>query len=124
MRTSFPMIWGAAYITDEIKDLDLMTRNPLCKSCKNWIYDRDYDTGWQIRIRLSSEPYYSFEQIQNQIPNFGKYNNSNSETYVYDEKVIAHHLKSGSQVEADYTEDQVKEIVSRYIEWMWSQLYD
>jgi glycosyltransferase involved in cell wall biosynthesis len=124
MRTSFPMIWGAAYITDEIKDLDLMTKNPPCKPCKSWIHDRDYDTGWQIRIRLSNKPYYSFRQIQNQVPNLGKYNNGQSETYVYDTKVIAHHLRSGSQIEADYNEEQVKEIVGRYIEWMWNQLYD
>ena len=122
--TSFPMIWGGSYVTNEIKDLDLLTRNPRCESCKNWIHDRDYDTGWQIRIRLSNKPHYSFRQIQNQVPNFGRYNDRESETYVYDTKVIAHHLRSGSQIEEDYKEEKIKEIREKYTEWMWSQLYD
>jgi hypothetical protein len=121
--TSFPMPWGAAYITDEIKDLNLMAKSSFCEKCKTWTYDRDYDTGWQIRVRLSNKPYHAFRQVLNQIPDFGKYNTGYSQTYVYDEKVIAHHLKAGSQVEGTYTEQQVVEIQKKYTEWIWNQLH-
>ena len=122
--TSFPMPWGAAYITEEIRDLNLMAKTSICEKCKTWIYDRDYDTGWQLRIRLGNKPHHAFRQIQNQVPNLGKYNTGYSQTYVYDTKVIAHHLKGGSQIEGSYTEEQVKEIRGKYTEWIWSQLYD
>ena len=118
------MPWGAAYITEEIRDLNLMTKTSICEKCKIWIYDRDYDTGWQLRIRLGNKPHHAFRQIQNQVPDLGKYNTGYSQTYVYDTKVIAHHLKGGSQIEGSYTEEQVKEIRGKYTEWIWSQLYD
>ena len=121
---TFPMPWGAAYITDEIRDLNLMAKSSFCEKYGTWVYDRDYDTGWQIRIRLGNKPHQAFRQVLNQVPDLGRYNTGYSQTYVYDTKVIAHHLKGGSQIEGSYKEEQIEEIRSKYIEWMWSQLYD
>jgi hypothetical protein len=122
--TSFPMPWGAAYITEEIRDLNLMAKTSICEGCKTWIYDRDYDTGWQLRIRLGNKPHHAFKQVLNQVPDLGKFNTGYTQTYVHDEKVIAHHLKGGSQIETNHTKEQVKEIKNKYTEWMWNQLYD
>jgi glycosyltransferase involved in cell wall biosynthesis len=121
---TFPMPWGAAYITDEIRDLNLMAKSSFCEKYGTWVYDRDYDTGWQIRIRLGNKPHQAFRQVLNQVPDLGRYNTGYSQTYVYDTKVIAHHLKGGSQIEGSYTEEQILEIRGKYTEWMWSQLYD
>lgn len=122
--TGFPMPWGAAYIIDEIRDLNLIAKSSFCEKCKTWIWDRDYDTGWQLRIRLGNKPHQAFRQVLNQVPDLGRYNTGYSQTYVYDTKVIAHHLKGGSQIEGSYKEEQIEEIRSKYIEWIWSQLYD
>lgn len=125
--TDFPMPWGAAYITDEIRDLNLMSKSCFCERSRTLVYDKEYDTGWQLRIRLGNKPHQAFRQVHNQVPDLGRYNTGyigHSQTYIYDGKVIAHHLKGGSQIEANFTEEQVKEIRGKYIEWMWSQLYD
>jgi glycosyltransferase involved in cell wall biosynthesis len=122
--TNFPMPWGAAYITEEINDLDLIVKTSICEKCNILVYDKMYDTGWQLRIRLSNKPHHAFKQVLNQIPNLGRYNTSWSQTYIHDNKAIAHHFKSGSQIERTYNEQQVKEIREKYTDWMWNQLYD
>jgi hypothetical protein len=122
---SFPMPWGAAYITDEIRDLDLRSKCHPCDKCHAWVSDLDHGTGFQLRIRLKNKPHHAFKKVLNQIPDLGKLNNTGySQTYAYDTKAIAHHLKGGSQIEETYTKEQVEEIRSKYTEWMWSQLYD
>jgi len=114
----FPAIWGIACITNEIKDLNLMAKSSFCEKCKEWVYDRDYDTGWQLKIRLGNKPFHAFRQVANQVPDFGTYVNKNSQTYVFDEKVIAHHLKS-----ACFKSQNHKETNEKYINWIWNNIW-
>lgn len=123
--TTFPMPWGAAYKTKEIKDLNLMSKASHCEGCKKWIYDKDFDTGWQIRTRLQNKPHHAFKQIMSTVPDLGKHSYDwHPQTYAYDEKIIAHHLKGGSFVNPDLPKEELKEIRNKYTEWMWNQLYD
>jgi|694.fasta_scaffold02041_5 hypothetical protein len=122
---TFPMPWGAAYITDEIKDLDLRAKSHPCNKCNNWVYDRDYDTGFQLRIRLKNKPFFFFRESQkSSIPDLGKLNDMYSQTFVYDGRNIAHHLKGGSQPKEGQNRDELIAIKKKYTEWMWSQLWE
>lgn len=122
---SFPMPWGAAYITDEIKDLDLRAKAHPCDKCHNWVSDRDHGTGFQIRIRLKNKPFFFFRASKNnQIPDLGKLNTIYAQTFVYDEKNIAHNLNGGCQQKEGQNRDELIAIKKKYAEWMWSQLYD
>lgn len=57
------------------------------------------------------------------MPDLGKINHHWSQTFVYAEKNIAHHLKGGSQPD-DMDRDKLREIKYKYTDWMWSQLFD
>ena len=118
----FPMPWGSAYYKDEIVDLDLRSKAHYCKDCQKWIYDFYYDTGFQLRIRLKNKPYYGFKtRDASELPNYGAISEIKSQAFMNENKVIAYHLKGGSQMKQD---DNVEEIKKKYVEWMWNQLYD
>jgi glycosyltransferase involved in cell wall biosynthesis len=122
---SFPMPWGAAYITDEIRDLDLRAKAHPCDRCHTWTSDHDHDTGFQIRIRLKNKPFFSFRSSKNnQIPDLGKLNNIYAQTFVYDGRNIAHHLKDGCKIKEGQNRNEINEIKNKYTEWMWSQLWE
>jgi hypothetical protein len=122
---SFPMPWGAAYITDEIRDLDLRAKAHPCDKCHTWASDRDHDTGFQIKIRLKNKPFFFFRSSKNnQIPDLGKLNSIYAQTFVYDGRNVAHHLKDGCKIKEGQNRNEINEIKNKYTEWMWSQLYD
>lgn len=47
-----------------------------------------------------------------------------AQTFVYDEKNIAHNLNGGCQQKEGQNKDELNEIKKKYTGWMWSQLYD
>ena len=118
----FPMPWGSAYFTEEIKDLDLRSKAHFCKDCNKWIYDFYYDTGFQLRIRLKNKPFYSFKtKDASELPNYGVISEIKSQAFINENEIVAYHLKGGSQMKQL---ENVEEIKKKYVDWMWSQLHD
>lgn len=121
---TFPMPWGAAYILNDIKDLDLRSNFNYCEKCKKSTYEKMHDTGFQLRIRLGNYRFMSFKELlPHQLPNLGWKCKWPSQTFVHEEKIVAHHLKEGSQVQnLDSTE--LKNIKKNYCDWFWENLQD
>lgn len=116
----FPMPWGAAYILDDIKDLDLRSKHHYCHDCEKWLCDMYYDTAFRIRIRLGNTRYMSFgEVVPHCLPDFGWRSNFRSQSFVHDGYLIAHHLKEGSQMQGD-----LLEVKKKYCDWFWENLKD
>lgn len=118
----FPMPWGSAYYAEEIRDLDLRSKAHFCKDCNKWIYDFYYDTAFQIRIRLKNQSFYSFKSRKaNSLPNYGAVSEIKSQEFFHSDKIVAYHLKGGSQMTKNENKEDIKR---KYVNWMWSQLQD
>jgi glycosyltransferase involved in cell wall biosynthesis len=127
----FPMPWGAAYYTDEIRDLDCTARvEKYCDKCNNKLLDKWSDTGWEIRVRLHNQPHFGFRRVMSKcVPYMGNHFYSfNPISFVYDGNFIAHHLMRGEYKNTDLHKDFVNNemIIARkkYIEYFWSNLQD
>ena len=68
------------------------------------------------------KPYYGFKtRDASELPNYGAISEIKSQAFMNENKVIAYHLKGGSQMKQD---DNVEEIKKKYVDWIWSQLHD
>jgi len=91
--TSFPMPWSSAYIVNEIRDLDMRSKSYVCEKCHNHMHDRDYDTGFQLRVRLKNKPFYFFrESRSDNLPPVGALEYLFWQTFAHDGLELAHHL--------------------------------
>jgi hypothetical protein len=112
VRNDFPSAYGAAYVLDEIQDLNLDAIWKTCPACKHgFLVDPDMDTGWQLRLRLKNKPYMSFPIKDYQGAFFGLHSYEfYGNTFTYNKLPIAHHLGRGSYP----IEDPNKQIPSEW----------
>jgi len=120
---SFPVPWGAAYILDEIKDLDMESNFGQCEGCKKWICPFHMDTGFQIRIRLKNLPHMAFKEVPHNIPFLGNHSNEfRPRCYEHDGKIICSHLMRGKYDRNEDVNQEVKEIRKKYCEHFYQLL--
>lgn len=120
--TNFPMPWSSAYIVDEIRDLDMRSKSYVCEKCQTAMHDRDYDTGFQLRVRLKNKPHYFFRETKSHnMPSFGGLSLLFWQTFSHDGKQIAHHLCGSHKYENLH---DMKEKHKELTEWAWQKLYD
>lgn len=122
----FPPIWGAAYITKEIKDLDLMAKPFDCNKCGNFQHNYLLDTGCEIRIRLKNKLNIAFESTESKLPFFGSHLDGwNPNAFLYQNKIICYHLMRGSYNRKDpFATPEMIEARRKYTEYFWNNLYD
>jgi hypothetical protein len=122
----FPPIWGAAYITKEIKDLDLRSKPFNCNKCGNFQHNYLLDTGCEIRIRLKNKSNIAFESAGSKLPFFGSHLDGwNPNAFVYQNKIICYHLMRGSYNRKDpFATPEMIEARRKYTEYFWNNLYD
>ena len=122
----FPPIWGAAYITKEIKDLDLRSKPLNCNKCGNFQHNYLLDTGCEIRIRLKNKSNIAFESAGSKLPFFGSHLDGwNPNAFVYQNKIICYHLMRGSYNRKDpFATPEMIEARRKYTEYFWNNLYD
>lgn len=123
---SFPPIWGAAYITKEIKDLNLMPATFLCPACNNFKYDYLVDTGYQIRIRLKNKLHIGFKTTESKMPFFGSHSDGwTPSAFEYQNKIICYHLMRGAYNRKDpFATPEMIKARKKYTEYFWNNLYD
>jgi len=126
----FPMPWGAAYYTDEIRDLEYHTLCQMkCDKCGNIVGDRWSDTAFEVRIRLQHLPHFGFKKTNSTIIPFmgDHYFAFRPVSFTYDGNVIAHHLMRGDYkfpMENEMITEEIKTARKKYIDYFWSNLYD
>lgn len=125
---SFPPIWGAAYITKEIKDLDLMSGTFRCSVCNNFKHNYLVDTGYEIRTRLKNKLHIGFKRTESKLPPFGSYLDGwtlRHQAFEYQNKIICYHLMRDSYVPKDpFATPEMIEARRKYTEYFWNNLYD
>lgn len=125
----FPMPWGAAYYTKEIKDLNFYTKCQMKCDCGNIVGDRWSDTAFEVRIRLQNLPHFGFKKTNSTIiPFMGNHSFAFKPiSFIYNGEVIAHHLMRGEYpfpMKNEMINHQIIESRKKYIDYFWNNLKD
>jgi hypothetical protein len=96
-HNNFPAVYGASFILDEIKDLDMSAIWRQCPNCQQWHFvDVQMDVGYEIKIRLKNKPFVSFPMDKYQteflgLPSF----KFDPQCFMYNNSCVAVHFFRG-----------------------------
>jgi hypothetical protein len=117
----FPNIWGAAYITEEIRGCNFQAKSSYCNKCKDWVYDPNYDTGFELTIRLKHLPFKVFTEAPSDIPFMGSHSYAfDPKSYSNEGKMVGHHLMRGAYLAKDFVTPKMSAARQKYGEYFYN----